>query len=1670
MSKYYIIARNIHNNEYDLISVDDSTIEDIDYYTSRFKDKYELIEDINDRGYSIELDSDIFIAHNNKRKDVLFDDVLYKNLNNNFLLENDNQYPLIYKRLFEQYKKDSDFQEIIRNSEFYIPKTFSMLMVSGVSNPESIKDARLSAVLKSYSIMRKPLILLNEYNSLDKNEIEYYVNKKKELFHSRENMKKALSVSIDNPSSMELFGLKDHFININTYFSAFKELQNKYNIRLNLYNDYFDDDSPLIVHGDVNKLKSITIDKDEFDMLKNFVTTNRNKEEQRKINNYILNVITNDNYFPNDSIEKKDNKYYINFDKFDYKYSNEEKNILSAMLDQKLLSNIKEYKDNSNTFNNYLNSSYDKIYLEKEKLDSKHSIEAYLESMSNNSDNYINELYDACKFQKSTIDKSLLNDKIIKFLLTSDDVNVDEISNNYKISIDSSNYLDSNMNNYINLLSQNDLNNIAQYKQRYGINKQEHFNFVSPELKELEKIITKSIKKSIYSYDNQIDYEALKKDYYALKEKSSINSSADSIGLNDNLRDSLVNSDMSQIITDSSPSSDSVFVKYTLDNVEIKFPDGHKETKLYNDKLLEEMDSFFKKYSDDFLIYMAVDNQVLSSELDFFSGSFPSNYHKYDAIVFEDNPSSKIITIPDSFATRFFANKVIKVEIPDSIEEIGNNSFEDCIQLAYIKLPEDTLKVGKAAFKGCKTLKNADFLGLIDEIPDDLFNGCETLEEFDIPASVQKIGDRSFFGCKKISEIDLKECVEIGDLAFSNTSIEHLHIPGTVKKIGKGFLANCSLEFLAMPEIQDINKDVFLDCEVQNFLYGNILSCTAEEVTINTSFPIKEEFLKTFGKFINGKDKYIINGIEVNSSLFDKDGDITLKDVLQNFVYTDNAKYEKVIKDAIKKMDDHLFGDVVDKKFNFYNMMDNIESLFVDFGFDEEAVSNILANSYNLFCYSFDDAFKNFERLLNENIVSKSQLTLLYFDEDFDADTPEKVKSFLKNYYTRKNIFPKVFNSLIIEHNNSKNEVELRSRLVSVSNMNISLEEKKQILTRDNFDSIVAYDKNYFNSYNVPLNISNKYEYFDGVYSSIFKKLDGYDKNIFKTIFLDNFNEQGYPNTILQNFISSMNVVKEWDSYDDKVKRATLFKNEFCAKVLYSCIYSINESFTTRGLRITNNDLATDMLNKMERYNISLDCSQILTNNVDFSDDKIIKIMLSIDPYAIEAFKTKEGYSDNYIKYIKIAEEKGYFMSEKEKKEFNDYLDINKSTIPNYEEYKINSTIGIDNTADSQRVYRFINNDISVPLVSDRNKGDYLNNLKNKVNIFINNNFIDNDQINLNKILSLVDVYFRSNNCYIDFEANDKKKSKLYDTIAKMYRNESDFTDYDKIAFTMVALNKMAHSVTDLELPVNFIDKYKLSKRKNQYRSETENFIRNCNDFLKYDFDFETIDYLVNNEIKFDVDTLSDDKIKSFLSMLQKKGSTVNINDVDVPILKKKIKKIGEFRQDHNDIYDDIKILAEENHVFFDIKRVFAEQLMDMLKNEVSKKITSMTLDEKKDFFKNNGCLGEIQADGAGDPVLVFFSKRFNEAFSIHLKGFNADIDANPIICHSKLNDDYRLIFPTVRDSYEYKVNNNANLNGFLSSDDISTELGIAVDSSNIHEICRDINMTRLSSATGKTK
>ena len=84
------------------------------------------------------------------------------------------------------------------------------------------------------------------------------------------------------------------------------------------------------------------------------------------------------------------------------------------------------------------------------------------------------------------------------------------------------------------------------------------------------------------------------------------------------------------------------------------------------------------------------------------------------------------------------------ITLPNTVTEIGEDAFDQCINLTTVKFSENLVTIGSGAFGGCKKLTNVVLPEALTTIADAAFQSCEAMVSITIPASVTSIGASAF--------------------------------------------------------------------------------------------------------------------------------------------------------------------------------------------------------------------------------------------------------------------------------------------------------------------------------------------------------------------------------------------------------------------------------------------------------------------------------------------------------------------------------------------------------------------------------------------------------------------------------------------------------------------------------------------------------------------------------------------------------------------------------------------------------------------------------------------------------------------------------------------------------------------------------------------------------------
>ena len=171
----------------------------------------------------------------------------------------------------------------------------------------------------------------------------------------------------------------------------------------------------------------------------------------------------------------------------------------------------------------------------------------------------------------------------------------------------------------------------------------------------------------------------------------------------------------------------------------------------------------------------------------------------------------------------FYMSGLTKLELPTSLEEIGEAAFKNNKNLKTVKIAANSqLKtIGNAAFAGNTALETFTFEGAskLETISTDAFRGDTKLTHFDFPATVKTIGASAFNGTTSMTNVTFaapSQLQKIENAAFQEASaLQNITLPEGVKEIQEHAFNSCtSLTEIGVPaSLTKIDPKGFQLCE-----------------------------------------------------------------------------------------------------------------------------------------------------------------------------------------------------------------------------------------------------------------------------------------------------------------------------------------------------------------------------------------------------------------------------------------------------------------------------------------------------------------------------------------------------------------------------------------------------------------------------------------------------------------------------------------------------------------------------------------------------------------------------------------------------------------------------------------------------------------------------------------
>ena len=173
--------------------------------------------------------------------------------------------------------------------------------------------------------------------------------------------------------------------------------------------------------------------------------------------------------------------------------------------------------------------------------------------------------------------------------------------------------------------------------------------------------------------------------------------------------------------------------------------------------------------------------------------------------------------------------------IPNTVEEIGDYSFDGCVNLQNVDIPKSVKVLGESCFESCISLLSISIPNNVSTIKKNAFKSCNALSSIDVidgnryydsrnncNAIIQTSSNKLIAGCK--NTIIPQDIITIGENAFFNiTPLTSINIPNSVTTIESNAFCKCELTSIIIPNsVRSIGDYAFSDCIHLNVVYSYI--------------------------------------------------------------------------------------------------------------------------------------------------------------------------------------------------------------------------------------------------------------------------------------------------------------------------------------------------------------------------------------------------------------------------------------------------------------------------------------------------------------------------------------------------------------------------------------------------------------------------------------------------------------------------------------------------------------------------------------------------------------------------------------------------------------------------------------------------------------------------------
>ena len=213
----------------------------------------------------------------------------------------------------------------------------------------------------------------------------------------------------------------------------------------------------------------------------------------------------------------------------------------------------------------------------------------------------------------------------------------------------------------------------------------------------------------------------------------------------------------------------------------------------------------------------------------------------------------------------FSGARLQKINLPDTVTEIGDHAFMECTGLKELYIPQGVTYIGTQAFYRCTGLKSLEIPENVKEMGEGIADYCNNLKDFRISennpvfeakdnAVIRKKEGKLIFtyGLRNGAYTIPEEVKSMEVYAFSGSNLNSIILPEGLQMIPDGVFAYSKVKEIVIPEsVSIIGNRAFVNCKnltklvipaTVKFIAGDALdgckkvTCTVEEGSYAQTF------------------------------------------------------------------------------------------------------------------------------------------------------------------------------------------------------------------------------------------------------------------------------------------------------------------------------------------------------------------------------------------------------------------------------------------------------------------------------------------------------------------------------------------------------------------------------------------------------------------------------------------------------------------------------------------------------------------------------------------------------------------------------------------------------------------------------------------------------------------